>query len=195
MKKFLIRLSAKIISIIIYKQKQIEILNIRLLPNTSIDSNFYVGANSFFNLSNKIKELKILKNVVARKSCNFLMYENATLIIRENVFFNNYCSVNCLGYIEIGENTIFGEGVKIYDHNHLYARDDNNRLNIERDGFSIGIVKIGSNCWIGSNVTVLNNVEIGNNVIIGANCLIFKSIPPNSIVKSGAGLLMSDNKT
>src|ERR1700712_1703617 len=139
----MIRLLAKLIEILIYKQKQIEILNVRLKPNTFIDKYFYVGAGSFFNLSKGFKELTIKENVTARKSCNFTMYPNASLIIHENVFFNNYCSVNCLGKIEIGANTLFGEGVKIYDHNHAFHRDKDNTLNVARDGFTIGQVKIG----------------------------------------------------
>lgn len=183
MKKFLVGLLDNLIARLIYKQKQIEISKIKSLPNTQIDRYFYVGAGTFFNLHKNFKELRIERNVNARKSCNFLLYANSTLIIGENVFFNNYCSVNCLGRIEIGANTLLGEGVKIYDHNHLYNWD-NNTLNVARDDFKIGYVKIGKNCWIGSNVTILNNVEIGDNVIIGANCLIYKSVEANSLVKS-----------
>ena len=44
------------------------------------------------------------------------------------------------------------------------------------------------------HVTILNNVEIGDNVIVGANCLIYKSIPANSIVKLNTGYTISDQK-
>ena len=77
-------------------------------------------------------------------------------------------------------------GVKIYDHNHSY-KNINGVLKVDRDEFSIGKIFIGKNCWIGSNVTILNNVEIGDNTIIGAGCLIYKSIPANSIVKADIG--------
>ena len=187
----MIRLLGKLIEILIYKQKQIEILNVRLKPNTFIDKFFYVGAGSYFNLSNGFKELTIKENVSARKNCNFTLYPNASLIIHENVFFNNYCSINCLGKIEIGANTLFGEGVKIYDHNHLYGLNKARVLTVERDEFDIGSVKIGANCWIGSNVTILNNVVIGDNVIIGANCLIFSNIDSNSIVKLKSDLIVT----
>ena len=109
------------------------------------------------------------------------------MIIGANCFFNNSCSLNCLSRVEIGENSIFGEGVKIYDHNHKHNFHDG-RLKIERNEFSIGKVTIGKDCWIGSNVTILKGVTIGDNCIVGANTLIYKSIPPNSIVKSKAEL-------
>jgi acetyltransferase-like isoleucine patch superfamily enzyme len=184
MKNRLIRFLGRIICILIYKQKQIEILNLRLLDNTSIDKSFYVGAHTYFNPEKGFKELTIQEGVVVKKSCNFVLDKDASLIIRSKVFINNYCSINCLGYIEIGENTMLGEGVKIYDHNHTYSYDSNNTLKIERDGFKIGSVIIGANCWIASNVTILNNVKIGDNVIIGANCLVFKDVPSNTVVKS-----------
>jgi len=128
-------------------------------------------------------KLTIKPNVIFRQFCNILIYENAELVIEENVFFNNYCSINCLGKITIGSNTLFGEGVKLYDHNHLY-HSENKALIVERDKHKIGTVRVGKNCWIGSNVTILNNVEIGDNVIIGANNLIYKSIPANVVVKA-----------
>ena len=57
-------------------------------------------------------------NINLRNYCNILVGNDAILNISSNVFMNNYCSINCLENIEIGENTLFGEGVKIYDHNH-----------------------------------------------------------------------------
>lgn len=86
---------------------------------------------------------------------------------------NNYCSINCLEKIEIGENTLFGESVKIYDHNHQYSSEK-----IEHQA----PIKIGKNCWFGSNVIILKGVTIGDNVILGAGCVIHKDIPSNSIV-------------
>jgi acetyltransferase-like isoleucine patch superfamily enzyme len=184
MNNTLIKFWGKVITAIIYRQKRIEILNLKLLPNIFIHGSFYVGAGTYFVTEKGIKELRIGENVVVRKCCNFVLHPDASLIINDGVFLNNYCSISCLGRIEIGTNTMFGEGVKIYDHNHSYSYDDTGVLNIERDHFTIGNIKIGSNCWIGSNVTILNDVEIGDNVIIGANSLIYKSVKSNSIVKS-----------
>jgi acetyltransferase-like isoleucine patch superfamily enzyme len=127
--------------------------------------------------------LQIDQNVMFLEFCSVMVGENGRLEIGQNVFFNNYCSINCLGHLQIGENTIFGEGVKIYDHNHLHAVDEAGKLNIEPKKFKIGTVKIGKDSWIGSNVTILKDVEIGDNVIIGANCLIHKSVPSNTIIK------------
>ena len=148
----------------------------------------------------KIMWIKILygKNFIIgnkigiSKGFNVKMNKDSNIKIGNGVFFNNYCSLNCLGTIKIGNNCIFGEGVKIYDHNHKYQKSN---INIKEQGFSIGEVNIGDNCWIGSNVTILNNVSIGTNVVIGANCLIHKSIPNNSIVKNNNCLIVEEIRT
>lgn len=129
--------------------------------------------------------VEIGKSFGIMKGFNIVVEENGKVNIGDNVFFNNYCSINCLGTVKIGDNTIFGEGVKLYDHNHRYK--DKNGF-IKNQGFNIGKITIGKNCWIGSNTIILNNVEIGDNVVIGANCLIYKSIPDNSIVKNNSSL-------
>ena len=98
-----------------------------------------------------------------------------------NVFFNNQCSVNCLGKIEIGDNTMFGENVKLYDHNHIYSDATKPYCS---QGWTTGEIIIGENCWVGSNSVILKNVHIGDNSIIGAGCVVYKNVPENSILLS-----------
>jgi len=150
--------------------------------NITIDPTFQIGEYKNISIENGAK-ICIHPHVVMRNFCNVLVQKNGNLKIGENTFFNNYCSVNCLDEIEIGHDTLFGEGVKIYDHNHIYGLEDRALL-VERNKFKTSSVKIGNNCWIGSNVTILKGVEIGNNAIIGANNLIYKNIPANSITKN-----------
>lgn len=149
-------------------------------PNVIQGTNNKYG--KYYNISiAKSASIEIKNNVCFREFWQILVYDSAVLVIGENVFFNSFCSINCLESIFIGSNTIFGEGVKIYDHNHTHSAIDG--YNIERNYFNKAPIKIGSNCWIGSNVTILKGVEIGNNVIVGANAFIYKSVPSNSIVK------------
>ena len=169
--------------------KKNKISKICSFPNVKIHSTFKLEEGTEFFISEPIKELSIFENVAFRRFCTILLYSNAILKIHKNVFFNNNCSINCLGEISIGENTIFGESVKIYDHNHIYSKSF--PIEILTNSFTIGKIEIGKNCWIGSNVTILNNVTIGDNVIIGANCLIYKSIDSNCIVKSNQSLTIT----
>ena len=43
---------------------------------------------------------------------------NAKLTLGNRVFFNDHCTIRCGKEIEIGKDTMFGDGVRIFDHNH-----------------------------------------------------------------------------
>lgn len=125
--------------------------------------------------------LTIGKNFAFRKRFNLRIKKNSRVDIGSNVFFNNDCSINCMGKINIGNNCIFGEGVKLYDHNHKFL--DESEL-IRKQGYKISKISIKDNCWIGSNVVILQGVTIGKNSIIGSGCIVYKDIPDKSIVKN-----------
>lgn len=152
-----------------------------------VHKSFKMGSHRRLYISGQ-SSVTVDENVVMREFCNVVVEENAVLRISNDVFFNNYCSINCMERIEIGAHTLIGEGVKIYDHNHLYVAAP--RFEVAKDRFVSSGVIIGKNCWIGSNVTILKGVTIGNNVIIGAGCLIHKSVPANHIVKLKSGLIV-----
>ena len=145
------------------------------------DSMFSFGSffSIDFDLSSSVVIIK--DNVRFRDFCKILSGKDSVLEIGKNVFFNNGCSINCLIKIIIGNDCQFGEDVKFYDHNHRYR---NSEININEQGYILGAIKIGNNCWIGSNVVILKGVEIGDNVVIGAGCIIHKSIPSNTTLIS-----------
>ena len=121
------------------------------------------------------------KSTTFRKMFNVVISHNGKIIIGNNCFFNNGCSLNCLGQIEIGAGSIFGEGVRIYDHNHKF---NDVGKSIKEQGYSIGEVKIGKNCWIGSNVIFLKGALVGDNCVVGAGCIVKEHVPNGTIVKS-----------
>lgn len=149
--------------------------------------NFYRNVRSFLvvNFYKKIYCHKIIigKNVYVRKAFQVVIEENGKITIGDNVFFNNFCSLNALDNISIGKDCIFGENVHIYDHNHIYKTKD---IPINNQGFTTKEISIGENCWIGSNVTILKGVKIGDNVIIGAGCVIYKDVASGSIIVNGS---------
>lgn len=105
--------------------------------------------------------------------------DQGILKIGTNVFFNNDCSITVREKVTIGNNCIFGENVKIYDHNHKYK--DADKLICEQ-GYSSKEVIINDNCWIGSNVIILKGVNIGKNSVIGAGVIVYKDVPENTVV-------------
>ena len=109
-------------------------------------------------------------------------------MIGRNVFFNHDCSITCSGSsVTIGDGTIFGENVKIYDHNHCYK--DVTRP-IKEQGYTSAPVTIGKHCWIASNVVILKGVTIGDNSVIGAGCIIHKDVPEGKVVVNRQSLEM-----
>ena len=120
-----------------------------------------------------------------RKFFNIYLEDNAKIEIGRNCFFNHGCSINALESITIGDNCIFGENVKIYDHNHRFADKD---MTIKNQGYTTSPVNIGNKCWIGSNVIILKGTEIGNSCVIGAGCVVTGRIPDYSIVTSNREL-------
>lgn len=141
---------------------------------------FKLGRGTTWIIHQERKLFKIGHRVDLRNYLNFVVGKSACLTIEDGVFMNNNCSINCLDSITIGSKTLFGEGVKIYDHNHQYTLES--QINISHKEFNTAPVYIGSNCWLGSNVIVLKGVTIGSNSIIGVGCIITKDIPANSIV-------------
>ena len=150
-----------------------------------LQSSIIIGKR--FSIKSDISNTRITvnDNCLIRDDFNITIGNNGAVTIGQNCFFNNNCSINCLGKIEIGNNNQFGEVVLLYDHNHAYG--DKEKLIMEQ-GYNIGEIKIGSNCWFGSNVVILKGVEIGDNVIIGAGCVIHKSVPGGTIVINNQSL-------
>ena len=99
-------------------------------------------------------------NVICRNFENFHV-SSGKVILHGGVFINNSCSFNCLERIEIGAGTMMGEGVRFYDHDHIYTTET-----IEKWQWTTAPIRVGRDCWIGSNVTILKGVTIGDNTII-----------------------------
>lgn len=92
--------------------------------------------------------------------------------IEDHVFMNDFVCINARKNIRICNDTVIGQAVKFYDHDHDYKH------NMQKD-FICSDVVIGSNTWIGSDVIILRGTSIGDNCVIGAGALV------NSKVASG----------
>ena len=127
------------------------------------------------------KKIEIAKNVTWRRDFSVMIEKNGKLQIGKGCFFNNGCTIGVNKSVIIENGSIFGENVKIYDHNHRFA---DTTKSIKSQGYSNGTVHIGKHCWIGSNVCILKNADIGNNCVIGAGCVISEKIKDNTIVRA-----------
>lgn len=145
-----------------------------------------IGKKCYIHKGTKIvldndSRLEIGNHFFSRDYFYINVVENGRISIGNNVFFNNFCSINSMKAISIGNDCIFGENVRIYDHNHIYS---NPELLIKDQGFLSENIEIGDNCWIGSNVVILKGVTIGRGSIIGANTVVFKNVGKDTILLS-----------
>ena len=145
------------------------------------------GTWTVFQINNKA-DLIVGSNVICRNFENFHV-SSGKLILHDGVFVNDYCSFNCMERIEVGNGTMMGEGVRFYDHDHVYTAEK-----IEKWQWTTAPIRVGRDCWIGSNVTILKGVTIGDNTIIGAGCLIRNDIPANSVVYNDGNLVVKERR-
>jgi acetyltransferase-like isoleucine patch superfamily enzyme len=90
--------------------------------------------------------------------------------------------------ITIGNNTMFGPNVCIYDHDHIF-----NAPGIIQDlGYKTKPVIIEDNVWLGAGVIVLKGVRIGTGSVIAAGTIITKDIPSNSLVYNKRDLIIKE---
>lgn len=122
-------------------------------------------------------EMSLGKNVRFQKNVS-LTSVGGGLHVGDNVSFNRNCIVICRKKISIGDNVIFGPGVTIYDHDHVFSYQGIGQ------GFRHGEVVIENGCWIAANVTILRNTHIGEGCVIGAGAVVKGNIPPHSLVTS-----------
>lgn len=146
-----------------------------------VDGLFHKKLNTQIIISNEGK-MVLKKDVNFQKNVSLTATGGGTLSIGENATFNRNCIVICRNKITIEDNVIFGPGVTIYDHDHIFSTKG-----IEK-GFKLGEVVIGKGCWIAANVVILRNIHIGEGCVIGAGCIVKGDIPPHSLVKGNRGL-------
>lgn len=127
------------------------------------------------------KYIKFGKKVTFRKGFSLMIAKGAYVKIGDGCFFNNFCAINAVENIEIGANCLFGENVKLYDHNHIFSEKGKN---IKEQGFKHGRIVIEDNCWICTNVVILKDVTIGKNSVVGAGVVLKRSVDRDSLIKN-----------
>lgn len=106
------------------------------------------------------------------------------LIIGDNTHINRNCIFVSRKDIHIGNNVSFGPNVCIYDHDHCFD------VNGKKDGYTLGEVIIGDNCWIGAGCIILKDTNIGEGCVIGAGCVLKGTIPSYSLVTMNRSLVV-----
>lgn len=102
-----------------------------------------------------------------------------------NFVMGDYCQIEAMQSVIIGDNVLCASRIYIGDPNHGdYSGEEQSPPTIPPNQRKIASkpVVIGDNVWIGNGVSILAGVTIGNGAIIGAGSVVTKDIPENSIV-------------
>lgn len=169
--KFAFAYSRLLNYLLVHGQKKLFIQN----AESRVHPSFRLGTENSLIITPKAK-FDIAENVTLNQHNFITVKDSACLKIGKETYITR-ATISCLGTIEIGENCILGEGLKMFDHNHHYTKDP---FSVSKTDFKVGKIKMGNNVWTGANVTILKDVHIGDNVIIGANLLIYKDVPANT---------------
>ena len=154
------------------------------LRKFGIDRPWLTCINSPFYIDLYEGEIEIGKRFSARRNLSIRLTKG-NIKIGDNVFFNQGVSINCHKSISIGDDCLFGESVKLYDHNHCFSKSES----VRKQGFSSSAIIIGENVWLGSDVIVLKGVTIGRNSVVSAGTVVDINVPANTILKRNGAFI------
>ena len=109
---------------------------------------------------------------------NDVDFDDIRIRIGDRNYFNRNLMIDACGFIEIGDQNMFGPDVYITDSNHRFESE------LAPSGLPMdtGTVKIGNRCWIGAKAVILKDVELGDGCVVGAGAVVTQSVPPGAVV-------------
>lgn len=105
-------------------------------------------------------------------------HDGVRIRIGSRNYFNRNLMIDSCGYVEIGDENMFGPEVYITDSNHTFGE----KLSPQEERMQVGRVKIGNRCWIGAKATILKDVELGDACVVGAGAVVTRSFPAGSVI-------------
>lgn len=110
-----------------------------------------------------------------RKGEGLVLYTGVRIIGPHGKKVGNNCRIayDCIfqanGGIEMGDEVIFGPGVKVWSVNHVFDRTDKP---IYEQGYEHKPVVIGNGVWFGANSFIMPGAHIGDHVIVSAGSVV-----------------------
>ena len=123
------------------------------------------------------KNLIIGKGFRTRNNVEINVRDNGLLEIGNSVFINSNTVITCRNSIKIGDDTIIGPNVCIFDNDHKIENGHASHNEYECDE-----IIIGKNVWLGAGSIILKGVKIGDNSVISAGSVVVKDIPADSVL-------------
>lgn len=93
-----------------------------------------------------------------------------------NVFVNHGCTLNDLGGISIGDDTMIGPNVSLLTSGHPSPVAE------RRAGITVAPIRIGADVWIGAGAIVVGGVTIGDGAVVAAGAVVTRDVPVATLV-------------
>lgn len=110
---------------------------------------------------------------------NVVIKNKYNLSIGDNVSIHDFCYIDALGGILIGNNVSIAHQTSILSFNHTW---DNSCLPIKYNPIEMKPVIINDDVWIGCGVRIMPGVTIGSRCVVAAGSIVTKNVPPGSLV-------------
>ena len=134
-----------------------------------------VDTSTQIELSRKA-QIQIGSKFRARRNVELNIRADAQISIGNDVFMNSGCILTARKKITIGEHTILGPNVTIYDHDHQIEKG-----RVLDNQFVADEVTIGRNVWIGAGSIILKGSCIEDNCVIAAGSVVKGRVPSGCI--------------
>ena len=118
-------------------------------------------------------------------------YDDIRIRIGNKNYFNRNVMIDACGYIEIGDENMFGPDIYITDSNHTSSLG----VSPHTQPMNAGRVRIGNGCWIGAKAVILKDVELGDYCVVGAGAVVTKSFPPGSVIAGVPARLITNGSS
>lgn len=135
-----------------------------------------IDKTTIISIDNKAK-FNVGYKFRTRKNVEINVRDGANLNIGNNVFLNSGCIITAREKIQIGDNTIMGPYVIIYDNDHKITNGE-----IEHNSYDTAPIIIGKNVWIGAGTIILRGTEIGDNCVIASGTVVKGRIDSRTVL-------------
>lgn len=125
------------------------------------------------------QNIEIGSRCVVRPNCVINAGPNATIKFGKRGGVTEFCYINAVERIEVGDESGFAPGCHVTDANHNFGSLDKNMID---QGRSASPIIIGNDVWVAAGVKILSGVRIGDHAIVAAGAVVRGVVPEGAIV-------------
>lgn len=114
--------------------------------------------------------LELGRGVYIDECCRLQVSTGAHMSLGEGCYLNTNCRVVAVEDVRIGDRTMFGPNVCVFDHDHVFDADG-----VHGELVSASI-SIGLRCWLGANALVTKGVAIADRICVGGGVVVTRSL-------------------